>query len=768
MKRNKFLSTVLAATMAVSMFSGLSSVSADEIKFPQDVGSAVPYNNLDYAACAIDNGKIYMVFNETSNVNSAYQFAKRIGGELVVIRNEAENEFILDLINSVKKDKCASYYIGITDQFKEGEWTDFEGNPVPGIETFFDNGEPNNSGPKSEQENFVAIFSDAASATNNGGVEKCHPGRWNDNVGKSEDGYGKKVGFIVQVPLEEVKFGRNYEYNGHTYFVCDNEISWVVAKAVCEQNNFYPASINTSEENEFLQKMLSQCDRENYIIGGSKNGNNIKWEDKTTGTYTNWGDTKADKDEKSIAINVNDGKWSMVNSTACTDGYGYVFELNQSVKADCKHEHMVDGVCEDCGYIAKIDIEDVKKPEPGEKFDTEVKIDGPAKDLIESEVTWYELNDKGNVVRKIGEDETAVEGTTYQYETSFSFNSDVVPFWWDGNTKVVFEGEEHEFIADGNSNKFSSKINFKCETKGNGNSNFRDPITPTPTTASTPTVTPTVTPSATPNVTPTATPSSTKAPTSAPTPTPMPHVLDVGDFVSRCYTVALDREPDSQGYEYWCDSLNNGQACGAQVGYGFIFSQEYINKNKSNEDYVTDLYKMYFDREGDNEGYAYWVDLLNNGATREDVFAGFANSQEFYNLCISYGVVSGVYLVKVPNDQQGGVNCFVARLYRVCLDRLPDQGGHAGWVMKLMNCEVTGSSCAYGFVFSPEFINMNLSDEDYIKHMYRAFFGREGEEEGVNYWVDRLANGTSKNDIFAGFSGSTEFQNLCAGYGINA
>ncbi|MCQ2483513.1 MAG: DUF4214 domain-containing protein, partial [Clostridia bacterium] len=210
---------------------------------------------------------------------------------------------------------------------------------------------------------------------------------------------------------------------------------------------------------------------------------------------------------------------------------------------------------------------------------------------------------------------------------------------------------------------------------------------------------PTLTPEPTPSSEPTPTPTLTVPPT---TPTPAPE-LNVGDFVNRCYEVALGRTADKEGYEYWVSNLNDGQACGAQVGFGFIFSSEYANKNTTNEQFVTDMYSMFFGREADEAGYNYWLEQLNAGtATREQVFAGFANSEEFYNLCNKYGVVSGAYIEGVANDQQGGVNCFVARLYKVCLNRLPDMGGQAGWVQKLLNGEVSGSSCAYGFVFSPE------------------------------------------------------------------
>ncbi len=267
---------------------------------------------------------------------------------------------------------------------------------------------------------------------------------------------------------------------------------------------------------------------------------------------------------------------------------------------------------------------------------------------------------------------------------------------------------------------------------------------------------------------PTNTPTPTPTPTPEPTTTPAPE-LNVGDFVTRCYEVALGRDADEGGYDYWKNQLINGEVCGSQAAFGFIFSTEYANKDTTNEQFVTDMYSMLFGRKPDEAGYNYWLEQLNGEtATREQVFAGFANSEEFYNLCNKYGVVSGAYIDGVSNEQQGGVNCFVARLYKVCLNRLPDQGGQAGWVQKLINGELSGSTCAYGFVFSEEFTNMNLDNTDFVKNMYAAFFGREADEEGLNYWVDMLNGGTAtREDVFNGFTGSPEFANLCASYGIN-
>lgn len=253
-------------------------------------------------------------------------------------------------------------------------------------------------------------------------------------------------------------------------------------------------------------------------------------------------------------------------------------------------------------------------------------------------------------------------------------------------------------------------------------------------------------------------------PESTPTPTPE---LGIGEFVKRCYQVALEREADAKGYTYWCDLLNNSEACGAQVGFGFIFSEEYINKKRSDENYVKDLYKMYFDREPDTAGFNYWLGKLKNGESRENIFAGFANSEEFYNLCTKYNVVQGYYVVGMDNQAQGGVNCFVARFYQIYLGRLPDMAGQSGWVTKLISGEVTGTLCASGFVFSPEYTTNRHWDEEFVAGMYRAFFGREADETGYLAWVQKLSDGMTREEVFAGFAGSPEFYNLCAEYSIN-
>jgi hypothetical protein len=51
----------------------------------------------------------------------------------------------------------------------------------------------------------------------------------------------------------------------------------------------------------------------------------------------------------------------------------------------------------------------------------------------------------------------------------------------------------------------------------------------------------------------------------------------------------LDREPDTAGLNDWVSQLNSGTKTGADVAFGFVFSQEFINRATSNQDYLNVL-----------------------------------------------------------------------------------------------------------------------------------------------------------------------------------
>ncbi len=242
----------------------------------------------------------------------------------------------------------------------------------------------------------------------------------------------------------------------------------------------------------------------------------------------------------------------------------------------------------------------------------------------------------------------------------------------------------------------------------------------------------------------------------------------VVDFVTRCYEIALGREPDAASLAAWTDKLENGEECGVTVAYGFVYSSEFQEAGYDNATYVEKMYNMLLGRPSDGEGKEAWVKMLDEGGDKSEIFCGFANSQEFYNLCDSYGVFAGYYNMNLDMHSNALINGFVDRFYTICLGRHGDIGGQAGWVQSLSSGALTGVDLANGFVFSNEFLNADVSNEDYVDVLYHTFMGRDADSL-AKVWSHYLNRGSMcREEVFDNFSSSAEFGAICSEYGIIA
>lgn len=284
-------------------------------------------------------------------------------------------------------------------------------------------------------------------------------------------------------------------------------------------------------------------------------------------------------------------------------------------------------------------------------------------------------------------------------------------------------------------------------------------------------VEPTEAPEPTEAVEPTETPEPTEAvePTEVPEPTEAPKRDGIEGFVFRLYDVVLGRDPDENGFSEWCEALRTHANNGKDVAYGFLFSREYLGKNVSDEEYITCLYRVFFDREPDESGFGGWLARLGEGKTRLEIFEGFVNSTEWANVCISFGIISGGdgEPTRIP-PATDEVRAFVSGFYPVCFGREPDDGGLQSWCNQLMSLKNSGIQVAYGFIFSNEFISRSesMTDVELVTVFYRVFLEREPDDEGLSAWLSVLSKGGGIDDLFRGFAGSREFRAKCDRYGI--
>ncbi|MDD6058684.1 MAG: DUF4214 domain-containing protein, partial [Clostridiales bacterium] len=237
-------------------------------------------------------------------------------------------------------------------------------------------------------------------------------------------------------------------------------------------------------------------------------------------------------------------------------------------------------------------------------------------------------------------------------------------------------------------------------------------------------------------------------------------------FAALLYGNALGREAEVSEVGYWEEQLSRGRE-GAEVAYGFLFSEEFKNHNYDNSDYVEHLYLSLMGRPSDAGGKAGWVAHLDNGVSRVYVFKQFIDSSEFDNLCNTYGISKGTVDLTEARDQNYDVARFVARNYSQFLGRGYDEQGLNDWCGRINNRTQTMQEIAFGFVFSSECEGKNLSDREFVEMLYRGCFDREGDVKGVNGWVEDLGSGQmDRQDVFWGFANSQEFANMVQSYGL--
>lgn len=240
----------------------------------------------------------------------------------------------------------------------------------------------------------------------------------------------------------------------------------------------------------------------------------------------------------------------------------------------------------------------------------------------------------------------------------------------------------------------------------------------------------------------------------------------VQEFITRLYELVLGRKPDAAGLDNWKTLLLNKEKTGAEVAEGFVMSKEFIAQNLTDDEYVEVLYQTFLNRKSDEAGKEDWVKRLSEGLSRMYVFKGFAESEEFGNICDSYGITRGEVVLTDIMDLNPDVTMFVYRNYKQFLDREPDKAGHLEWVTWLVQGEQSPKQVAYGFVFSDELEAKHLPNEEYVKVLYRGIFDREADKTGLETWVTLLNQGKSRAEIFDGFADSDEFSRMVARFGL--
>lgn len=226
----------------------------------------------------------------------------------------------------------------------------------------------------------------------------------------------------------------------------------------------------------------------------------------------------------------------------------------------------------------------------------------------------------------------------------------------------------------------------------------------------------------------------------------------VTEFVMRLYENCLGRRYDEDGLTTWVDALVSGSMNGYSVTMSFFTSDEMYNSDIDEVDFVNICYRTLLNREADEKGRQTWLDYVLSGqGSPEEVVLGFCKSEEFNNLCASYGISA----FSAPLDTElmtwlgKNMRDFKKQLgwmkpydmddghgytdYRVLIANVVDNTDTINYIVLLSASPYTISGVSYDMNFEQA---KRILDEKY------EYYGTD-EDGGVRYDIFLVDNNTS-------------------------
>jgi hypothetical protein len=237
-------------------------------------------------------------------------------------------------------------------------------------------------------------------------------------------------------------------------------------------------------------------------------------------------------------------------------------------------------------------------------------------------------------------------------------------------------------------------------------------------------------------------------------------------FVTHLYERSLGRDPNSTELTNGVNSLatagnlsatdlNNA----AETLCRTIFnSTENANRNRSNQDFVLDLYMACLQRQGDPGGVAYWTSQVPSQGMPA-VIEAILLSEEF---SIYSQVMDGS-----PTGDNQRTDLYIYWVYNAVLAREATSTEQATQESAINTASATGQqpvvdavkTMIAGLFNSTEYANRNRTDTQYVTDLYWAYLQFGQDQNGINYWVSQVPS-QGRTAILNNFAGVDTFYEI--------
>jgi hypothetical protein len=199
-------------------------------------------------------------------------------------------------------------------------------------------------------------------------------------------------------------------------------------------------------------------------------------------------------------------------------------------------------------------------------------------------------------------------------------------------------------------------------------------------------------------------------------------------WIQEIYRDLFNRQAEPQGRDYWVSLLDQGQSR-EQVAFDIV---KLAYPREFQHDTVDALYAQYLGRAADPQGKDYWTAFLYDGGTIEEMSQALCSSPEFYRL---HGAAA---------------KGLIDALYQETLGRAAETAGEAYWEQQMTN-GMTQESLAAAFFSSDEYLRLRVDS------LYLQFLDRPADPAGAESFAQQLAQGLRDEQIIAQLLSSDEY-----------
>ncbi|HEX7635547.1 MAG TPA: DUF4214 domain-containing protein, partial [Noviherbaspirillum sp.] len=231
--------------------------------------------------------------------------------------------------------------------------------------------------------------------------------------------------------------------------------------------------------------------------------------------------------------------------------------------------------------------------------------------------------------------------------------------------------------------------------------------------------------------------------------------------IARLYVGLLNRAPDHDGLNYWVGQLNNGISLGS-IAQEMLISEEgktVYPPTLSDTEFITTFYNIALGRNPEAEGLNFWTNALN-GRTRGQVAADMMTalvdyigvnpvaltSQKLFNNKVAVGLT---YALELNGDQPAVARALIANVTAATTAEAAADAAAASTAAKAAAAATAAASAAANAAAAAAAAAATPMEQmrAQITRLYVGLLNRAPDHDGLNYWIGKLSSGTSLTAI---------------------